>query len=297
VVVGRALALPIGELRRAAGAVGRGRLRVRLPEQRPDEFGELFASFNRMTRRLLRARTREVRTARILAWGEMARQVAHEIKNPLTPIKLSIQHIQRAFDDRRSDFDEILDSNVERILEEIERLSEIARAFSRYGAPEEISGETEPVDVAAVARDVLALYSAPDRSVRYALRVECGECVGRARESELREVMVNLLENARAAVGEQGTVEVVVDAPGPEVRLEVNDDGVGIPPDQLPHIFEPHFSTRSSGTGLGLAIVRRLVESWGGEVGADSAPGTGTAVWVTIPKRAAPAPDPKADAE
>ncbi|MFO7893968.1 MAG: HAMP domain-containing sensor histidine kinase [Longimicrobiales bacterium] len=297
VLVGRALAEPIGALRRAAAAVGRGQFRARLPEQRADEFGELFASFNRMTRQLRQARAREIRTARILAWGEMARQVAHEIKNPLTPIKLSIQHIRRAHRDRREDFAPILESNVEQILEEIDRLTEIAKAFSRYGAPEEAKGAMEPVDVAAIARDVMTLYRAPDRSVTYRLVVEGTDTVAGARASELREVLINLLENARAAVGESGEVEVRVEDVGPGVRLEVRDDGEGIPAEQLPRIFEPHFSTRSSGTGLGLAIVRRLVESWGGGVDAESDPGEGTVVWLTIPKHAAtPTPDEEADA-
>lgn len=290
VLVGRALAQPIGELRRAAAAVGRGQFRVRLPEDRADEFGDLFASFNQMARRLRRARAQELRTARILAWGEMARQVAHEIKNPLTPIKLSIQHIRRAYRDRRTDFDPILETNVEQILTEIDRLAEIARAFSRYGAPAEEAGATEPVDVAAVARDVLTLYRAPDRNVGYQLTVAADDTVAAARSSELREVLINLLENARAAVGSEGQVEVCVDSELGAVRLEVRDDGEGIPEELLSRIFEPHFSTRSSGTGLGLAIVRRLVESWGGMVGADSARGEGTTVWLTIPRIAATGP-------
>ncbi|MBW3552176.1 MAG: HAMP domain-containing histidine kinase [Gemmatimonadetes bacterium] len=299
VAVGRALARPIGELRRAASAVGRGHLRVRLPEHRPDEFGELFASFNQMTRRLHLARTQELQTARILAWGEMARQVAHEIKNPLTPIKLSVQHLRRAYHDGHADFEPILDSSVDQILVEIERLTEIARAFSRYGAPEEMAGGTEGVDLRAVARDVITLYSAPDREISYALRVECADCRGRARVSELREVLVNLLENARAAVGDAGRVELVVREEGERLTLEVRDDGEGIPPDQLPRIFDPHFSTRSSGTGLGLAIVRRLVESWGGEVEAESALGEGTTMRLLLLKEGAPDPagEPGADGE
>ena len=297
IAVGRALARPIGELRRAASAVGRGHLRVRLPETRPDEFGDLFASFNRMTRRLRRARAQELRTARILAWGEMARQVAHEIKNPLTPIKLSVQHLRRAYHDRRADFAPILDANAEQILVEIERLTEIARAFSRYGAPEEAAGSTEAVDVAAVVRDVLTLYSAPDRGTTYRLRVECLDCRGRTRSSELREVLVNLLENARAAVEENGVVEVVIRDEGDQLALEVRDDGEGIPADQLPRIFEPHFSTRSSGTGLGLAIVRRLVESWGGEVSGQSEPGEGTTIRLLLLKETAPVSTEETDAD
>jgi signal transduction histidine kinase len=289
VLVGRALARPIAELRRASAAVGRGHLRARLPEQRADEFGELFTSFNRMTRRLRRARAQEVRTARILAWGEMARQVAHEIKNPLTPIKLSVQHIRRAYVDRRPDYDAILESNVDQILVEIDRLTEIARVFSRYGAPPESPGATEPVDVASVVREVLTLYQAPDRSVRYRCTIESSDTIAAARPAELREVLVNLLENARAAVGATGDVEVAVGLAGRFIRLEVHDNGHGIAPDQLQQIFEPHFSTRSSGTGLGLAIVRRLVEGWGGEVDAVSEPGQGTTIRILIP-RGWPAP-------
>jgi signal transduction histidine kinase len=286
VLVGRTLARPIAELRRAAGAVGHGRLQVRLPETRADEFGELFASFNRMTRRLRRARAQELRTARILAWGEMARQVAHEIKNPLTPIKLSVQHIRRAYQDRRPDYDTILDTNVDQILNEIDRLTDIARVFSRYGAPPEYPGAAEPIDVAAVVRETLMLYQAPDRSVRYRATVQARDTIAAARATELKEVLVNLLENARAAVGATGEVEVMVAEAGRFVVLEVRDDGEGIPPDQVPRIFEPQFSTRSSGTGLGLAIVRRLVDGWGGEVTAESEPGRGTTVRVLIPRPA-----------
>src|SRR5690606_2167123 len=101
--------------------------------------------------------TAELRTARVIAWGEMARQVAHEIKNPLTPIKLAVQHLRRAFVDRRADFDQILDRNVESILKEIDRLGEISRAFSRFGSPV-IGTPLERVDVSQVVGEVLALY-------------------------------------------------------------------------------------------------------------------------------------------
>ena len=162
VVVGRALTGPIGTLQRAAAQVGSGNLRVRLPDQTGGEFGELYESFNRMVRRLRRARTQQMRTARVLAWGEMARQVAHEIKNPLTPIKLAVQHLKRAYADRKSDFGHVLDRSVEQILLEIDRLSEIARAFSRYGAPAASSGPLEAVNLTQVIAEALTLYRAGD---------------------------------------------------------------------------------------------------------------------------------------
>lgn len=283
VLVGRALARPLGELRRAAAAVGAGRLAIRLPADRGDEFGELFTSFNRMTRRLRRARAQELHTARVLAWGQMARQVAHEIKNPLTPIKLAVQHIQRVFVDRRADFETVLEDNVDEILREIERLSEIARVFSRYGAPAEAAGPPVAVDAPAIVREAMTLYAVGDESIDYRLETDSTIPPMSARAGELKEVMLNLLENARASIEERGSVRVGITA-GTMVRIEVRDDGAGIPPELLPQVFEPHFSTRSAGTGLGLAIVRRLVEGWGGSVRAESEPGRGTTIMLDVPR-------------
>jgi signal transduction histidine kinase len=281
VAVGRALAGPIGRLQRAAGAVGAGQLNVRLPEP-PGEFGQLFASFNRMTRRLRRARAQELRTARVLAWGEMARQIAHEIKNPLTPIKLAVQHLRRAYNDGRRDFGGILGENVDQILTEIDRLTEIARAFSRYGAPGEMTGPLAPVDVGAVVHEALTLYRAGDPNVQYGEEVDRDLPAAQARTGELKEVIINLLENARIALDGQGSVLVRAYQTDGRIELEVQDTGPGIPADLLPRIFEPQFSTRSTGTGLGLPIVRRIVESWGGSVTAESEHGRGTTVRVRM---------------
>jgi signal transduction histidine kinase len=272
---GRLLARPIGLLSRAASAVGAGRLKVQLPGDRRDEFGELFRSFNRMTRRLRRARTRELRSARVLAWGEMARQVAHEIKNPLTPIRLSVQHIRRAYRDDRADFGDILEANVDQVLHEIDRLSDIARAFARYGTPAEERPALQAVDVGAVVRDVEALYASGEAGFAPAVTTAAVPPAA-ARDGELREVLINLLENARAAIGENGSVHVEVRPGEGEVLLEVRDDGEGIPQEVLASVFDPRFSTRSSGTGLGLAIVRRLVEDWGGSIDVESQPGGGS---------------------
>lgn len=280
VAVGRALARPIGQLRRASAAVGGGRLSVRLPELGAGEFGELFGSFNRMVRRLRRARAQELRAARVLAWGEMSRQVAHEIKNPLTPIKLSVQHLRRAYADGRSDFREILELNVDQILTEIDRLTEISRLFSRYGAPAAAAGPLEAVDVAQVVREALLLYRAGESGIQYHAEVEEGLPPIRARGGELKEVLLNLLENAHTALDGRGTVTISARRLSEAVELVVRDDGPGVPPELLSRIFEPQFSTSSSGTGLGLAIVRRIVEDWGGMVTAESSPGGGTAIMV-----------------
>jgi signal transduction histidine kinase len=287
VLVGRQLAGPIGQLRRAAMLVGAGQLRVRLPEP-PGEFGQLFAAFNRMVRRLRRARVQELRSARVLAWGEMAQQIAHEIKNPLTPIKLAVQHLRRAHLDRRADFGEILESNIDQILIEIDRLTEIARAFSRYGAPGAGVQALEAVDVTSMVHEALTLYRGSDSPIAYHEVVQHDLPLVHARPGELKEVLLNLLENARAALDGRGSIAVRAErTPDDGIELVVEDDGPGIPADLLPRIFEPHFSTRSTGTGLGLAIVRRIVESWGGTVTAESESGRGTVVRV----RMVPAPE------
>ncbi len=224
--------------------------------------------------------TDELRTERILAWGEMARQVAHEVKNPLTPIKLSVQHIRRAWQDQRGDFEPILDRNVGAILSEIDRLAEIASGFSRFGAPA-AAGEIhlEPVDVGSVAQEVLTLYRVGEEGrVSFEANVPDDLPPVSARPTEFKEVLLNLLENARVAI--EGAGRVVIEAvslPG-AVEVRVRDDGTGIPPDVLGRIFEPHFSTRSAGTGLGLAIVQKLVGSWGGTVTAESGRGEGTVI-------------------
>ena len=220
------------------------------------------------------------RAERVLAWGEMARQVAHEIKNPLTPIRLGVQHLKRARADARVDFDRVLDKNVERILEEIDRLDEIARAFSRYGQPPENRGGAEPTDVAAVLRDLVGLETMGEDKVQWTLRGADGAVKAMGRRDELREVLLNVFENARLA--KAATVAIDLVATNGRVTVAVQDDGQGIPKDVLPRIFEPHFSTRTSGSGLGLAISRRVIESWGGSMQLDSVEGQGTRVSIEL---------------
>jgi signal transduction histidine kinase len=224
--------------------------------------------------------TELVRAQRVLAWGEMARQVAHEIKNPLTPIRLGVQHLRRARADSRVDFEHVFEQNVARILAEIDRLDEIARAFSRYGTAPAERVAPEVVDVAEIVRDVVELEQMGESGVEW--RAEGVEEPARAlaHDSELREVLLNVLENARQARARH--VVIGVERRDGRVEVLVTDDGDGIPAEILSRVFEPHFSTRTSGSGLGLAISRGLVAAWGGEMRVRSEHGRGTELRISL---------------
>lgn len=234
----------------------------------------------RLARDLELSRIEVARAERILAWGEMARQVAHEIKNPLTPIRLGVQHLRRARHDSRVDFDRVLDENVTRILSEIDRLDEIARAFSRYGSAPSDLPLPETIDVAAILRDVVALEKMGVGEVTWTLAGADSAAVADARGDELRDVLLNVFENSRLARARK--VDVTLVRMPRKVKIEISDDGSGIDEVDLPRVFEPHFSTRTTGSGLGLAISRRLLESWGGTIEIVRGEGKGARVVLTL---------------
>ncbi|HWO88744.1 MAG TPA: HAMP domain-containing sensor histidine kinase, partial [Gemmatimonadales bacterium] len=274
-IASRALARPLHSLRQSALAVGAG-TPPPAGQQFPGELEPIHAALLQAARDVEKGRHAQ----RVLAWGEMARQVAHEIKNPLTPIRLGIQHLLRLDREKPGDLSATLRTTGPRLLNEIDRLDSIARAFSRFAAPSAPEVPLEPVDVASVAHDVAQLYGAGGAVL---VRVDAPEpemLRARARRDELSEVLINLCDNACNAGARRITVTARRDAG--KVLVEVSDDGRGIPDDVLPRIFEPRFSTTTSGSGLGLAIARRLVESWGGAIAVGSTGPHGTTVRVTL---------------
>lgn len=279
-MAGQTFSRPIGELRAGALALAAGDREPRLAGDPPPEFEPVFNAFRQMARDLEAGRARDARAQRVLAWGEMARQVAHEIKNPLTPMRLGVQHLQRAKDDPRVDFRRAFDENAVRLLEEIDRLDEIARAFSRYGAAPDTQPAAERMDVAESVRDVIRLEQLGADGVVWEAKGIDAPALALARPTELREVLLNLLENARLANARHVSATVAVREG--QVVVSVSDDGHGIAAELLSRVFEPHFSTRTSGSGLGLAISRRMIEGWGGTIGVESVVGAGTTLTISL---------------
>ncbi|MBE0592027.1 MAG: ATP-binding protein, partial [Gemmatimonadales bacterium] len=271
--VGRFLGRSDATEEREEFTVDRRRIRVQVAALQADRHGCVVA---------LDDMTEVTQAIRVIAWGEVARQVAHEIKNPLTPIRLGVQHLQRARRHGSADFDATLERTAQQILAEIERLDAIARAFARFGAPPTETGPLVLADLVALAADAAALYALAGET-RVVVRSD-GPVMARVRKDEVKEVLINLVENARDAGAVM--VDVIVSAADGTAVIAVADDGRGIPSEDLPRVLEPHFSTTTSGTGLGLAICRRLVESWGGTIAVASEVGRGTTITIAVPDTA-----------
>lgn len=246
-----------------------------------DELGELVRVYNNKVEELRESAERLARSERESAWKEMAKQVAHEIKNPLTPMKLGIQHFQHTWDPLAPDAKTRLDRFTSSMVEQIDALSRVAGDFSRFA---QMSAANETLlDLNEVAKSSVALFAGgPNADI--SLKPASPLMVKADREHLLR-VFNNLLKNAQQAIpeGRDGKIEVVLRAEADQAIIEVRDNGAGIPEDVRDRIFEPNFTTKTSGMGLGLAMVKRMVEQAGGSVHFTTRPGEGTSFHIVLP--------------
>jgi len=225
--------------------------------------------------------TEVLRGQRLEAWAEMARLIAHEIKNPLTPIRLSIEHLREVWQRDRERFPEALDRCIRNILRQVEELRTIAGEFATYaGVP---ALERSPGDLVPVVREIVAAYDqAPEDSSRVELTTP-ESLVLRFDARLLGRALRNLVENGLRAAGEGGRVRVEVRRCGEGCEVAVRDSGPGIAPELLSRVFEPYFSTEAGGTGLGLPIARRIVEGHGGTLVARNLETGGLEVVLRLP--------------
>lgn len=206
-----------------------------------------------------------VRSNRLAAWAEMARIIAHEIKNPLTPIRLSVEHLREVWRRRSPDFERVLDECVANVLRQTEELRRAASEFSDYARLP--TPEIRPTELGRVLASTAAAYAAAP-GIRWNLEIEPG-LVADADARLLSRVFSNLIGNAVEALGSGGgEITITARREGPRVSIAIEDDGPGVDPEILPRLFDPYFSAKSGGTGLGLAIAKKIVEEHGGFISA-----------------------------
>jgi nitrogen fixation/metabolism regulation signal transduction histidine kinase len=284
----RRISGPIRELTRATRRIAGGDLEARVSPVSRDELRDLMDSFNQMASDLDRQRRDLERSNRLAAWAEMARQVAHEVKNPLTPIQLSAEHLRRVFHDRSADFEATLERCTETILGQVNSLRRIVTEFSAFARPP--AAVLQPHDMGALIQDVLAPYlRALPREVNLAVRLADGTPRVRGDRRLLERAVLNLLENALQAVGERGEIAVSLGSRDGRVELAIEDDGPGLDPEIRARVFEPFFSTKTGGSGLGLALVKKIAEDHGGGVTLTSQAGERTRALLWLPADAEPA--------
>ena len=251
--------------------------------KRKDEISVLVNTFNQMVERLEESAAALAQSERAGAWQEMARQVAHEIKNPLTPMKLSAQYLQRAIESNAPNVKELALNMSSTLIEQTDQLAKIAGDFSQFANINQ--AKPEVMNLTHLLYSLCSLHTTgSDAVIEYEEPEE--EYHIYADKTQINRLFTNLLKNAEEAVNtdkdEPLTIHISQDKKGACAHVMVSDNGIGIPTDKRSHIFEPNFTTKSSGTGLGLAICKRITENAGGKIWFDTEEGKGTVFYVDL---------------
>ncbi|MEX0720070.1 MAG: ATP-binding protein [Balneolaceae bacterium] len=279
------LTAPLHSLREGLKKISGGSLETTLPVKSKDEIGSLTNAYNIMVYRLKTLQRDLAKAEREAAWKEMAQQVAHEIKNPLTPMKLNLQHLERQLKVPESDFNKMkpqIEKIAANMIEQIESLSQIASDFSKFAQP--LEQQFQPVEVNELLNSIAELY-APEKNLTIKMELHSEDLWVNGAKEELRRVLINLVKNAYEAINESGVITLGSSYNSRQSRaiVTVADEGEGISEENFEHIFVPNFSTKSSGTGLGLAITKKIIEEHGGKITFISSLGKGTTFRVSLP--------------
>ncbi|MDR2397409.1 MAG: HAMP domain-containing protein [Spirochaetaceae bacterium] len=276
---------PMVELTEATRRVAEGDFSIHILARRKDELGLLIRSFNTMVQDLKRSHASQVKAEKISLWQRMAEQLAHEIKNPLTPIKLSAERVLRRYRHDPQRLGEILEPAMLSILQEVEGLSALLTEFRTFSRP------MEPSRTASLLREVveeiLSSYRAAEPEVCFDSTHTAWDIQVAMDRRRLSQVLTNLINNSLDAMDHAGTVEIRTDLvkkwESRYCRVSIMDTGKGMSPEEGSQIFTPYFTTKETGTGLGLPIVERIVQDHGGSIWFNSAESLGTTFFVDIP--------------
>ncbi|MDH3217409.1 MAG: ATP-binding protein, partial [Candidatus Krumholzibacteria bacterium] len=273
------LSRPIRQLAAGADVVARGDWTYRLKIRTGGEVGQLVEAFNGMVSRLDRQKRRLVDMERMAAWRDVARHLAHEIKNPLLPIRLTMQELRDQYRGEDPRYEEILDESTRVVGDELHHLTKLVKEFSSFARMPDIEprcGSLEPL-----VRDVAKLY--PQLSVVVHSAPGLPEFPFDA--DQMRGVLVNLFDNAASVLPDpaEGEIRIIMGRQDEELLVTFSDNGPGIAHEHLPRIFDPYFTTREEGTGLGLAMVKNVVLLHGGAIDVKSTLGQGTTFTIALP--------------
>lgn len=281
VLVTRRVTRPISALVEGTQEVAQGNLSFQVKAKAKDEIGALIESFNRMTEDLRSNREKLLQAERMAAWRDVARRIAHEIKNPLTPIELSMVRLGRRLDRGDEEYARLFDECSSAIRRQVASLRDMASEFSAFARMPE--PKRRPCELNGIVREVVRLQGTEERNivVRMDLAKDLPMVMGD--EDQLRRATMNLVKNAVEAMPEGGTLRVWTASEGATVTVGIADSGVGMSEETARRMFDPYFTTKKKGTGLGMAIVKGIVDGHGGEIGVESVEGEGTEVVVRMP--------------
>jgi len=279
---------PIEELARAAEEVARGNweARVARPRKGRDELSVLARSFNHMTGQLASQRDRLVQSERVAAWRELARRLAHELKNPLFPLQLTVENLVRARELPEEEFDEVFRESTATLGMEIANLKTIIGRFSDFSKMPK--PELESIDAKDVVARVQSLYqtasSQGEAKIHFQIDLASKPMPLMVDPELLHRALSNLVLNAMDAMPEGGTLTLSAKPLGDKIEIRVADTGEGMTPEECERLFTPYYTTKQHGTGLGLAIVQSVVADHAGTISVESRPGGGAVFVITLPK-------------
>jgi signal transduction histidine kinase len=280
-IFSRRISRPIADLADLAKQLSTGNFDVNVQSKRKDEIGDLIGSFNSMAIDLRDYHQKLVDTERMAAFTKMAQKVAHEIKNPLTPIQVSIQDLKRAYDEHDREFPQIIERSCRTILEEVSILARIVKEFSefaRFPAP-----RLHPEDLNEIMRSLAGLYSPDIEANRLILDFSLDKLMVEVDRDQIKRAIHNVLKNAFEAIDKSGEVILKTYKQANRAVVQVSDNGPGFSIQAKKNLFSPYFTTKPDGTGLGLVIVKKIISEHDGEIEIDDDAGVGTNVKLKIP--------------